>query len=37
VPFIVLKTIVDIAAPIQFFTGKSDSPPALNAEINIKG
>jgi Family of unknown function (DUF6498) len=37
VPFIVLKTIVDVAAPIQFFTGKSDAPPALTAEVNIKG
>ena len=33
-PFIVLKTIIDLAAPIQFFTGKSATP--LAAQMSFK-
>jgi hypothetical protein len=36
VPFIVLKTIIDIAAPVQFFTEKSYEPPAFVVKTNFE-
>lgn len=37
VPFIVMKTIVDVGEPIQFFLGKEEDPPGANVLASGRG